>query len=76
MAHLPQFRKLNTKLITAHTHSPTRADSHVCVGTTTKLRLSYNKGASGWLQSHAIIHQDGKVQQIHFIGSDKDYTIE
>tara|TARA_R110001592_G_scaffold128057_5_gene340092 strand:- start:2809 stop:4383 length:1575 start_codon:yes stop_codon:yes gene_type:complete len=72
----PQFRKLNTKLITAHTHSPTRADSHVCVGTTTKLRLSYNKGASGWLQSHAIIHQDGKVQQIHFIGSDKDYTIE
>lgn len=69
-----QFRKLNTKLITAHTHSPSRADSHVCVGTSTKLRLSYNKGASTWLHSHAIIHTDGKIQQIHLLGKTNDYT--
>jgi hypothetical protein len=69
-----QFRKLNTKIITAHTHSPARFDNAVCVGTSTKLRLSYNKGASSWLNSHAIIHKDGKIQQIHFMGTNKSYT--
>jgi hypothetical protein len=69
-----QFRKLNTKIITAHTHSPARFDNAVCVGTSTKLRLSYNKGASSWLNSHAIIHNDGKIQQIHFMGVNKNYT--
>jgi len=69
-----QFRKLNTKIITAHTHSPARFDNAVCVGTSTKLRLSYNKGASSWLNSHAIIHKDGKIQQIHFMGTNKNYT--
>jgi hypothetical protein len=69
-----QFRKLNTKIITAHTHQPSRKDGSVCVGTTTKLRLSYNKGMSSWLNSHAIIQPDNRVQQIHFIGNKKEYT--
>ncbi len=69
-----QFRKLNTKIITAHTHSPSRFDNVLCTGTTTKLRLSYNKGASSWLQSHVIIHKDGRAQHINFIGKNKTYT--
>jgi hypothetical protein len=69
-----QFRKLNTKMVTAHTHSPSRFDNAICVGTTTKLRLSYNKGASGWLQSHVIIFPNGKCQHINFIGENKNYT--
>tara|TARA_R110002126_G_scaffold82497_10_gene202229 strand:- start:4005 stop:5573 length:1569 start_codon:yes stop_codon:yes gene_type:complete len=69
-----QFRKLNTKMITAHTHSPSRFDNVICTGTTTKLRLSYNKGASGWLQSHVVIFPNGKCQHINFIGDNKEYT--
>ena len=69
-----QFMKLNTKMITAHTHSPSRFDNVICTGTTTKLRLSYNKGASGWLQSHVIIFPNGKCQHINFIGKNKKYT--
>ncbi len=69
-----QFRKLNTNMITAHTHSPSRFDNVICTGTTTKLRLSYNKGASGWLQSHVIIFPNGKCQHINFIGENKKYT--
>jgi hypothetical protein len=62
-----QFKKLSTKMITGHTHSPSRIDGVVTVGTSTFLRVGYNTGASGWLQSHAILQADGKVQQIHCI---------
>jgi len=69
-----QFRKLNTKMVVAHSHSPFRKDNVICVGTTTKLRLSYNKGASGWLNTHVIIHKNGKTQHINFIGKNKNFT--
>lgn len=62
-----QFKKLSTKMITAHTHTPSRIDGVVTVGTSTRLRVGYNTGASNWLQSHAILNADGKVQQIHCI---------
>lgn len=65
-----QFRRLNTKMIIAHSHSPNRKDGVIQVGTSTHLRVGYNIGPSSWLQSHAIIHSDGKAQQIDFIGGE------
>ena len=62
-----QFRKLSTKMIIGHSHSPGRIDGVIQVGTSTVLRVGYNIGPSPWLQSHSIIHADGKAQQIHFI---------
>lgn len=59
-----QFRKLNTKMIVAHSHGPQRKDGVTYVGTLTKLRMEYNKGASSWAHCNAIIHTDGRVQQI------------
>ena len=70
---LLQFRKLNTKIVVGHYHTPGRKDGAISVGTSTKLRVGYNnKGASTWLQSHVIIHKDGKAQHINFIGG--EYT--
>lgn len=69
---LNQFRTLNTKVVVGHYHSPQRKDGALSVGTTTKLRVGYNKGASGWLQSHVVIHKNGKAQHINFIGNDKE----
>jgi len=69
---LIQFRKLNTKIIVGHYHSPGRKDGALAVGTSTHLRVNYNKGASGWLQTHVIIHHDGKAQHINFING--EYT--
>lgn len=69
---LAQFRKLNTKIIVAHYHAPGRKDGALSVGTTTHLRIGYNKGASAWLQSHVIIHEDAKAQHINFING--EYT--
>lgn len=64
---LLQFRRLNTKIIVAHYHSPERKDGALSVGTSTRLRLDYNIGPSNWLNSHVIIHTDGKCQHINFI---------
>lgn len=64
---LNQFRKLNTKIIVGHYHSPGRKDNVAAVGTTTLLRVGYNQGPSSWLQSHILIHEDGKIQHINFI---------
>jgi hypothetical protein len=64
---LLQFRKLNTKIVVGHYHSPGRKDGALSVGTSTKLRVNYNLGPSSWLQSHVIIHKDGKAQHINFI---------
>lgn len=64
---LQQFRKLNTKVVVGHYHSPGRMDGALAVGTSTYLRVGYNEGASGWLQSHVLIHKNGKAQHINFI---------
>lgn len=64
---LQQFRKLNSKIVVGHYHSPGRKDGALAVGTSTHLRVGYNIGASAWLQSHVIIHKDGKAQHINFI---------
>jgi hypothetical protein len=64
---LNQFRTLNTKIVVGHYHTPGRKDGALAVGTSTKLRMGYNKGASSWLQSHVIIHNDGRAQHISFI---------
>ena len=69
---LQQFRRLNNKIVVGHYHSPGRKDGALAVGTTTQLRVGYNIGASAWLQSHVIIHEDGKAQHINFING--EYT--
>lgn len=59
------FRKLNTKVVHAHTHSPYMLDNVMCVGTSTMLWQYYNsKGPSSWAFSDAIYHSDGKNQLI------------
>ena len=68
---LLNFRKLNTKLIVGHYHAPGRKDGALSVGTSTKLRMGYNIGPSSWMNSHIIIHKNGKAQHINFIKDGK-----
>lgn len=62
-----QFKNLTVKSITGHSHSASREDGNLCVGTLTKLRVGYNSGLSSWIHSNAIIHENGKAQQVHII---------
>jgi len=67
---LLQFRRLNTKIVVGHYHTPGRKDGALAVGTSTNMRVGYNLGPSTWLQSHVIIHEDGRAQHITFINGE------
>lgn len=61
-----QFSKLSVKNVVGHTHSISRVSGSCCVGTSTNLRLNYNKGLTTWINAHGIINKLGKFQHIVF----------
>lgn len=65
--NVEQYRKMSTKIILGHYHSPSRIDKVLTVGTSTYLREGYNKGASNWLNAHVLIHDNGTAQHIIFV---------
>ena len=64
-----QFKNLNVRTVTAHSHSSSRTDGHLCVGTLTKLRMGYNLGMSQWNTSNVVVYPNGKSQHIHITRS-------
>lgn len=62
-----QFDKLNLKMITGHEHTPKIYQNSMVVGTSTKLKLDYTKGASSWLNAHGILYSNGKYGLITLI---------
>jgi hypothetical protein len=64
-----QFKNMNTKNITGHTHTPCREDGHSSVGTLTYLRVGYNVGPSSWMNSNIAVYPNGKHQHIHIINN-------
>ena len=73
--NIQQFKRLNTKIVTAHGHGVARFDGAVQVGCNCKLRQGYNHSASDWVHSDVIIHKsDGKCQHILYIGENAEFT--
>ena len=60
-----QFKNLNVKNITGHTHTGIKMDGHLSVGTLTNLRMGYNLGMSNWSVTNVVIYPNGKAQHIH-----------
>lgn len=56
------LRRIGTKSIIGHSHSPGIDEGCYQVGTSTRLRLEYNHGASSWLNCHGLLNADGKRQ--------------
>jgi len=64
------FRALSqiyNRLVMAHSHSPQVWRNSAMVGTTSLLRMNYNKGVSGWLHCNGIVHRDGSIQLLPMI---------
>lgn len=59
-----QFSEIPSKSIIGHSHSPGIEKGCYQVGTSSKLRLDYNVGASSWHHCHCIVHSNGKRQLI------------
>ena len=53
--------------VTGHSHTPEILRQAWVVGTSTHLKLSYNKGASSWLASMCIVYHNGQRQLINVI---------
>lgn len=60
--------KQGVKSIVGHSHTPGIYEGAMQVGTSSMLRLGYNKGASSWLHTHALLYANGKRTLINFIG--------
>jgi len=73
---IQQFSRLSTKSVTAHSHTISRVGGAVSVGTSTHLRVGYNKSFSPWIQAHGIVNRLGKFQHIVFFNTKdgKEYT--
>ena len=62
-----QLKNLPVKSVVGHSHVANRTDGSLSVGTLTKLRVGYNKGASGWLHSNVVLYPNGKCSHINII---------
>jgi len=61
------LRRIGTRSVIGHSHSPAIDEGCYQVGTSTSLRLEYNSGPSAWLNTHCVLHADGKRQLINII---------
>jgi hypothetical protein len=61
------YKNLPLKSIIGHSHSPGIEKGSYQVGTSSNLRLDYNKGLSSWHHTHCIIYPNGKRQLIFVI---------
>lgn len=61
---IKNMRRLGTKTIIGHSHSPGEDEGSTQTGTSTRLRLEYNGGPSSWLNAHCLLNADGKRQLI------------
>lgn len=61
------IRRTGVKSVIGHGHSPGIDEGCYQTGTSTYLRLEYNHGASGWLNTDGIVDANGKRQLITYI---------
>jgi hypothetical protein len=68
-----QYARFSAKTIIGHSHAPVRHHGCIQVGTSTRLRVRYNTGASSWRHCHAIEHTCGTAQHI-LLGENYKFT--
>lgn len=61
------LRRVGVRSIIGHSHSPAIDEGCYQVGTSTRLRLEYNSGPSGWLNTHCLVYPNGKRTLINII---------
>jgi hypothetical protein len=59
--------KMAVDQVIAHGHGPGIEGKCVQVGTSTLLRLSYNRGPSNWLHTHFVIYPDGNGTLVNVV---------
>jgi hypothetical protein len=63
----PVLADIGVRSVIGHSHSPGITRGCYQVGTSTYLSLEYTKGPSSWMNTHCIIHPNGKRQLINIL---------
>lgn len=61
------IEQANGKSITGHTHSAAKTRNTYKVGTSTHMRVGYNRGYSGWTNTNGVVYETGQVQLLNTI---------
>lgn len=61
------LRRIGIRSFIGHSHTPGIEEGCWQVGTSTPLKLNYNRGPSNWLNCHGIVHTNGKRQLLMII---------
>lgn len=64
---LKGMRKAYGLSVTGHIHSPGIWHGAYAVGTSSLLRLDYNRGPGSWMQTHCLVYADGSRQLLNII---------
>jgi hypothetical protein len=59
--------RIGVKSVTGHGHAPEIFEGHYRTGTSTFLKLEYNHGPSGWLNTHCVTNADAKRQLVTIV---------
>ena len=72
------IEKANGKSITMHSHTPEIFRNMYKGGTSTLMDLNYNKGYSGWMNTHVFLYSNGRPQLVNIIDGQHraDYPIK
>lgn len=62
-----QFARIGAKSVIGHSHAPGITDGAYQVGTNSRLKLEYNAGLSGWLQTDCVVYANGKRSLITIV---------
>src|SRR5574344_541660 len=72
--NLQTYRKAYKYSVSAHNHSSAIYKGAYRVGTSSKLRMSYNSGLSSWNHSVCLIQEGGLLQLINIVFDGEKYT--
>lgn len=64
---ISNLRRIGVRSVVGHSHSPGVEEGCYQTGTSTHLKLEYQSGPSGWLNSHVVLYANGKRSHIHII---------
>jgi len=65
--NIKNMRKAYGSSVTGHSHTPGIWHGAWAVGTSSYLRLSYNRGPGSWMQTHCLVYEDGSRQLVNMI---------
>jgi hypothetical protein len=65
--NIHNLRRIGVKSNTGHVHTPGIDEGAWAAGTSTRLRLGYNRGPSGWLNAHILTYANSKRTFLNII---------